>query len=416
MSNTWLIGRDELSNEQVRAVELDTDQHKVIFGGPGSGKTIVLLHRAKYLCDIYNIPKDKFKIFVFNNVLKSYIKSALNLLGLPEDSVMTFDNWCTDFYKRFINSRLPKVDRGIDYAKTRKDCLEYIKKNNSQLSLFKNIFLYEFILVDEGQDLDNTSFQLMKIVSKHVTVCMDNKQRIYENGSNEKDITNALGVKKRNISFLETFRVSPFIADLAAELIENKEEKSQFIHQCKIEQSEKQTPLLYYASDYEDEKRELLDVIRTRQIKGDRIAILFHYNKHVYGYAKGLKEEGFDIEVPKESHSNDYISVDFNSDRPKILTYHSAKGLTFDTVIMPQLVKRNFFNRGEDEIKRLLFVGITRATKWVYLSSYLNYHLSILKNFSSLAVQGCLTIRQANDSVSQDEYIKSDEPDILDIL
>lgn len=89
------------------------------------------------------------------------------------------------------------------------------------------------------------------------------------------------------------------------------------------------------------------------------MAILFHLIKHVFGYAKGLREAGLDVEVQKAKEGSGYEPLDFTSDRPKILTYHSAKGLTFDTVIMPQLVERAFYRKRESAVDRLLFVGIT---------------------------------------------------------
>lgn len=62
---TWLIHRDELTSEQLRAIELSPSEHRVIFGAPGSGKTQVLLHRAKYLMDTWQVPPDRFRIFGF---------------------------------------------------------------------------------------------------------------------------------------------------------------------------------------------------------------------------------------------------------------------------------------------------------------------------------------------------------------
>ena len=78
-----------------------------MIGGPGSGKTQILLHRARWLCDRMNIKRERFRIFVFTNVLKNYIQSALRLLDLPDESVMTFDHWCRLLYGEHFNRRLP---------------------------------------------------------------------------------------------------------------------------------------------------------------------------------------------------------------------------------------------------------------------------------------------------------------------
>ena len=118
---------------------------------------------------------------------------------------------------------------------------------------------------------------------------------------------------------------------------------------------------LYRAEHAEDEKRQLIDTVRWRLGGGERIAILFPQQRQAYGYAKGLQEAGIDVENPKE--------LDFTTDRPKVMPYPSAKGLTFDTVILPRLLPSAFGRMGASRIIRVLFVGITRATKWVHLST-----------------------------------------------
>jgi len=71
---TWLVPECDLTIDQIRAVELPTDSHKVILGGPGSGKTMVLLHRARHLAQTESGQPDRFRIFVFTNVLSNYIR------------------------------------------------------------------------------------------------------------------------------------------------------------------------------------------------------------------------------------------------------------------------------------------------------------------------------------------------------
>jgi DNA helicase-2/ATP-dependent DNA helicase PcrA len=57
-----------------------------------------------------------------------------------------------------------------------------------------------------------------------------------------------------------------------------------------------------------------------------------------------------------------------------LLTFHRAKGLEFDAVFLPRLLAGELpFKRGRteadtDEERRLLYVGITRAKTWLYLS------------------------------------------------
>lgn len=128
-------------------------------------------------------------------------------------------------------------------------------------------------------------------------------------------------------------------------------------------------------------------VIRERQLVGDRIAVLFPTQRKLYGFAKALRERGLELETQKE--------LDFGTSKPKLITYYSAKGLTFDTVLMPRLVNDSAWKMMEARAVKLLFVGITRATRWVYLSATESEQLAALRRLLPLAESGDLTIQHA---------------------
>lgn len=411
---TWLIPFSDMTPEQQRAIQFTPDRHRVIFGAPGSGKTMILLHRAQHLARMFNVTPERFRIFVFNNVLKNYIQSALGLLNLPEGSVLTYDHWCNLYYTSKISKKVPwnKQSHGPDYDAIRQAVFEHVRASTNGKPA------YDFILVDEGQDLDPISFETIKLLSNHVTVCMDHNQRIYENGADENEIMRQLGLNRRNMSLLGAYRCCPYVIKLAAQFIEDQTEREHYINQAKTDQTERQTPLLYYASNHDDAQRRMIEVIKTRQAKGDRIGIFFYTNRHVYGYAQGLREAGLDVEVQKAQKGSSHKPLDFNSDRPKVLTYHSAKGLTFDTVILPHLIDRSFSSRNPKSIERLLFVGISRATKWVYMSSYEDAHFQPLLKILPLEKDGYLTVQRTGEAILSEEEVadKKKSEDLTDFL
>ncbi len=407
---TWLIPFSDLTPEQQRAIQFTPDRHRVIFGAPGSGKTQILLHRANHLAREFNVPPSRFRIFVFNNVLKNYIQSALRLLDLPDDSILTYDNWCNLYYTSKISARIPRdrTNPGPDYDAIRKAVFEHVRASSNGKPE------YDFILVDEGQDLDPVSFETIKMISKHVTVCMDNNQRIYDSGAVESEVMRQLGLSKRNMSLLGAYRCCPYVIKMASRFIEDANEREIYVNQAKTDQTERQTPLLYYASGAEDAKKRMIEVIKARQAKGDRIGIFFYTNRHVYGYAKGLKEAGLDVEVQRAQDGTNYRPLDFTSERPKVLTYHSAKGLTFDTVIMPQLIESSFPGRRSVSIERLMFVGISRATKWVFLSTYEDARFPMIDKILPLSKEGCLTVQHSGEKInSQENETGHQKPDDL---
>lgn len=387
----WLVPRTDLTPEQLRAVELSTDEHRLIFGGPGSGKTQILLHRADYLRDWFGTPTERFRIFVFTNALKQYIQSAMALLDLPEENILTFDDWCRKFYLANISPRLPwdRENKSPDYAGVRREVLAKLRSGAGPF--------YDFVLVDEGQDLDRDAFETIRLMARHVTVCMDNKQQIYERGCSEEEILALLGLRKRNVALLSTFRCCPYIVQIASRLIDDPVARDNYLNQARTAQTERQKPLLYFSSSEEDEKKRLIDIVKTRLHLGDRIAILYPLKRFVYGYAKAFAEAGLEVEVPsKRGRQGEYIPLDFSSDRPKLMPYHSAKGLTFDTVIMPRLQPAAFGGIRQVSLERILFVGISRATKWVYLSSRQGDQLPVLQRLSEELAGQYLTVQEAD--------------------
>jgi superfamily I DNA/RNA helicase len=404
--STWLVPQNDLTPEQLRAVHLNPEEHRVIMGPPGSGKTLILLHRARHLLDLWHVPPDRFRIFVFTKALKEYIRSSLSLLDLPDDCVTNFDAWCKNFHRTHIRDRLPHVGRELDFPGIRRRVLTEIRGN-----LFAAP-KYDFVLVDEGQDLDSTAFDIIRAISNHVTVCIDHKQQIYDIGSSETDILQRMGLIRRNLELLGAFRCCPFIVSLASELLSDPGERQAFINQARTAQTERERPLLYLAPDFEHEKGRLIEILRVRQSKGEKVAILLPQKRQVFGFAKGIREAGLEIETPEK--------MDFQNDIPKIMPYHSAKGLTFDTVLLPRLVRSSFPRISDSRIMKLLFVGITRASKWVYMSSRQEGVIPALETLMPLERTNVLTIQRGAGPAIQPPAVETpgstETDDILDLI
>lgn len=405
---TWLIPPSDLTTEQIRAVEQSCDEHKVIMGGPGSGKTMVLLHRANHLAQLGNVPPERFRVFVYTNVLSTYIKSALDMLDIPESCVCTFDDWCKQYYKEHVNARTPwdKVAKRPDFEAIREGVFNHASKAGKTKKPF------DFVLVDEGQDLDPQCYAILTSLADHVTVCMDHNQQIYDQGGNEADILKQLGLKRRQVALLETFRCCPYITQMASLYIPDEKQRGAYLQQTRTAQVDIETPLLYRTAGFEDEKQMLLDMVKLRIQKGDRLAILLPMKRQVFGFAKGLREAGIEVETQDD--------LDFTSDTPKLITYHSAKGLTFDSVLLPRLTARSFPSISSLRIERLLFVAMTRATRWAYMST--DGQLPHMERLESLIASKKISVRSALDASSVDAAAshktpkQQDADDLLDAL
>jgi superfamily I DNA/RNA helicase len=167
---TWLVSYGDLTPDQLRAVDASADVHRLIVGAPGSGKTLTLLHRTARLRERYHVPEGRYRLLVFTNVLKQYIRAGCADLGIPAEAVGTFDAWCAEYFDTNIGGRRPwdTARKSLDFVAIRARVHAHVLANKPNL--------YDFVVVDEGQDLDSEAFEVLRSVARHVTVAADRKQ------------------------------------------------------------------------------------------------------------------------------------------------------------------------------------------------------------------------------------------------
>ena len=63
---------------------------------------------------------------------------------------------------------------------------------------------------------------------------MDHNQQIYDGGSDENEILSVLGLKRRQVALLETFRCCPYITQMASLFIPDEKRRAAYLQQTKI--------------------------------------------------------------------------------------------------------------------------------------------------------------------------------------
>ncbi len=359
--------------------------------------------------DEYGIPPDRCRLLVYTKALKAYIRTALRDLALPDDCVMTFDAWCSEYYRDQINRRLPGSGRKRDWEAIRQAVWEKTRRLKGSDRLF------DFVMVDEGQDLNRRDFETLRAVSLHVTVFMDPKQKLYEGDADEAGVARALGLRRRNLALLDAYRCSPYIVQVAASFIRDETERQQFIEQNPpVERGERQLPLLYLASGEGAERAHLIEVIRTRIDRNERIAILFPDKRRTRSYANKLTAAGLEVEISESARwkGDDLPIIDFGTPLPKLMPYPSSKGLTFDTVLMPRLNRRFFAKADPNRLERWLFVSITRAIRWMYISTTDGDKAVFFERFHELERRRQMTIQRSADQSPAGNLTEAEDDDV----
>jgi superfamily I DNA/RNA helicase len=271
-------------------------------------------------------------------------------------------------YKQYINRR---AEKGFekDFYELEVDFYRW-----SQSKLLKD--KYDQIIIDEAQDVSKFVLNAFKnLLGDHGRILLfyDTDQKIYlkENPVVKSDFN--LG---HSIEFVldENFRNSVFISKFMEKILQNPEYphegnylKAQTVRnegtlpKVHIFKSKNPTDDLYI-----DLKWVLKEAVR--RMKHESVAILLRNHKLI-GIAKNILEKDLGLNPRLRIITG---SMDNWNDSPSlnIGTYHSAKGLEFDTVYLPFLGSdqigsfednAGLFNIGLSEELRLFYVAVSRA-------------------------------------------------------
>ena len=385
-----MIDHSDLTPEQKNAVTTPAHENNLVLGTPGSGKTQVLLQRAAYLVQSCGISIKNIRIFVVTDVMEKFIRWEFESMGYPEETVTAFDYWCRFFYLNHISQDLPRIyiNGRVDEKKTRYSVLDILKNNKN---LQKNM---KFVLVDDGQDMSIEAFEILSLAAQHITVFSDPHQNLSEETPSESFVRDMLKLNRRNFLLRRDFRCPHPVAQLASLFIDEDKFRQAYSSEVRSEQSMSEDPLCCIAQSEEHELNHLSEVVRQRQAMNEKVGIFVPTNSFVHRVAKVLKEHGIETEkaIPMDAQNVIHKSYDFGNDLPKITTYPMAKGLTFDSVLMPRLTENAFSKIPPFLRHRHLFMGITRASKWVYMSTVKGKECKEIHILKSAETDGHLTI------------------------
>jgi len=373
-----ILRRERADHEQVIQL-LDARQecharslgsgHRILSGVAGSGKTVLLLARARHLA--LTRPGQATLLLCYNKVLAEWLRARI--ADCPDVTVLHFDGWAKSM--KLSRSRTDDSDAAFG---TR--VLTQLQSRGD------SVRVWDTVLIDEAQDFEPSWFQCALASMRDpedgdLVIVADGSQRLYKrNGPSWK----ALGIKAagRTISARydldKNYRNTPVIAALAHgfsdEEVNDDGIGARRVGPNTCRRSNHSRPVLVEAGDHARQVEAAVEIV-SRWLRGERAGhsstpikpedIGIFYPK-LGGNSRLLEQLIVSLArlAPTRwlSDKNDPLCHrQVNEKAIKVQTVHSAKGLQYKAVIILWTDMLPKAHEATDEERRLLYVAITRA-------------------------------------------------------
>lgn len=354
-----LPGIHELNKRQEDAISLPLHGQRLVVGGPGTGKSVVALHRA-WQCHRRG---QSYHFLVFNRplniagfqIIKSSYQDQWELVS------STWDSWFREVFQNEIGKPCPKqiAVSPSSYSPIDWEAVSDVLANHNS----KEIPLH--LILDEGQDMPPDFYTALVNLgfSNFFVVADQNQQIISGKNSSRKEIEVALNIHDV-IELDENFRNSFPIARVANEFYTGDPAVPRPALPA-VGKSSK-TPLLF---SYREESHFTRIVARILKL-ADRnprslIGIITPNNEIRKRYLDALSQCQVELDHGKPPiqtyDSQQPSSLSFDQGGIMVLNCQACKGLEFDTVILAD-IEEHFLDRIDpDAAKRRFYVMVSRA-------------------------------------------------------
>ena len=361
-----------LDQAQARMARRLKSGHQILKGPPGSGKTLVLVHRCGHIHK-YHPQVKNILLVCYNIALVSYLKRLLQEKGLGTGiggvhvyhfyelcsqilgEPVEYENEDNEYYEIIVEESISRVSRG-----------------ESRLGPF------DAILIDEGQDFSHEMLKTLLGILRSggdLVISLDSYQDLYSRRGSWKSLgiqavgrTSYMGKVYRNTAEIFHF-TQRFIG-------EEGKTKRQLVLLADDYALRGDLPELRHFSDYVQVEdyliKDLSECLRQGEYKRSEVAVI--YDDKVYGMdrfaydnralpmrlLKKLEISG----VPTTWVSQDVRAkemYDVTTDRVSLISIHSSKGLDFDLVYLIGVDRIQPTHLTRVYLTNLIYVAMTRA-------------------------------------------------------
>ncbi len=360
-----LPGIHELNKNQDEALALPMEGRHLIIGGPGTGKSVVALLRARRL----GKANMTHGVLVYNKLLQH---SNSHLFGKDQPfCARTWDSWFRRHFKKRLSLDVPTLEpdkpegyEPIDW-KTVESQVESLDNVEDQSD--------KFIVIDEGQDMPPAFYEtLTNLGFENFYVAADQNQQIHpDKCSSRQNIENTLVIEtEETLELKNNYRNTLPIALLAQHFYPG--DPASPPPQLPNPTSGTQTPELW---TYGKANTAKLDAIADNILQmSDRnirklIGIITPNNKVRDKFNDALRRANPKLDNDKPPIqtfvSRQRESPDFGQGGIMVINAQSCKGLEFDTVILADIDQHK--PKHDHALKARFYVMVARAREHLML-------------------------------------------------
>lgn len=343
------------------------DEHRIIHGVAGSGKTMILGFRAMHLARALSKP---ILVLCYNKTLAARLDQLMGERGLSDKvQVYNFHKWCRAMLSAY-HVPLPPEGRGF-YDALPPAVIAGVDKG--QIPRFQ----YGAVLIDEGHDFEPDWYKLIVQMidpnTNSLLVLYDDAQNIYGKPDRKRLSWKSLGVQAQGrttilkLNYRNTLEILSVARGFANELLLGRDdEDGDSVPLVAPESAGRRgaLPELIRVERTEDQLPAIIERLREERTLGRPLADMAVIFRNKWE-GERLHEALRRAEVPSTLAEGDGKRALFaaGEDTVKLVTMHSSKGLEFPLVIIPGLGSLPMPGKDEAEEARLLYVAMTRATE-----------------------------------------------------
>ena len=316
VNSDWDLDEESMDDDQLDLIERTLDKSMLVAGCAGSGKSVIAMHKAEQIAQQGE-----------DVVLIAYTKSLTGFMNVGK-SIGPYRFY---YHNQWVKQGKPQAD---------------------------------YIIVDEIQDFTQEEIQdFIQAAKKYYMFFGDTAQSIYKQYGKQtltiEEIAKLTGLNV--LKLYNNYRLPRSVAKITQDYVGvNVDPYKEKVYQNK----EKSLPYIIYKNSIEEQVDSIKAIVGNNA--GKSIGILLPSNELALKVSEELRKKNVGCEL---KYSTDmkidtrYVdTLDFASIMPKIMTYHSAKGLQFDIVILPM-----YNGASDNESRKALYVAMTRTMHKLYV-------------------------------------------------